>query len=374
MTPFVYPKPTGKFSVGTLYHTLTDSSREETHKGGFGPRTIGLKLWYPSDEKKSDPTPIGECFRNVWKEKKLYASSKHVGKFGIVDTLRIHSHEGLDLSSAQVKFPVVILSPGFDEAIEMHEFHAAELASHGYIVVGVSHPFAMKVTCIPGKDPMYSSMTASDFMVSAYADEEQKIWISDVQLVIDSLSDDTFPFTRHLDTSTIGGLGHSLGGSTFAHLSAVDNRLKAFINLDGGIFGSTVPKECNAAYLNIVAEEMYNLCANTPFEELYEMVKEHYSREQWKQILEIQVDRSQQFLQSVSSDAYKVVIPGLFHNAFNDALILHELEEFSHLTIGSRKDTRVIACRVNAVILTFFNTYLAKIAQKETLEKQLTIL
>ena len=46
-----------------------------------------------------------------------------------------------EVAKSQMHYPVIILSPGNGTNIEFYASLASEIASHGYIVAGLNHPY-----------------------------------------------------------------------------------------------------------------------------------------------------------------------------------------------------------------------------------------
>lgn len=124
-------------------------------------------------------------------------------------------------------------------------FEVEELASQGYIVLGIDHTFDAAATVFPdGRTAYVQSVNLTDF------DERDchiKLWKEDVTFVLDQLeklnqNDETGFFTGKIDTSRIGMFGYSYGGATAAQILAEDSRVKAAIDMDGTLYGGVLPE------------------------------------------------------------------------------------------------------------------------------------
>ncbi len=78
--------------------------------------------------------------------------------------------------------------------------------------------------------------------------ESPKYWAEDISFFIDQLnrinSEDEI-FKQKLDLDRIGVFGMSLGGIASCEVSLSDERIKACINIDGGLYGSILKSEFN---------------------------------------------------------------------------------------------------------------------------------
>jgi pimeloyl-ACP methyl ester carboxylesterase len=126
--------------------------------------------------------------------------------------------------STKRDLPGIIFSPGFGQAPANYSVMLAELASHGYVVVGVEHPHF--------KDP-------DTIELYDVAPVLARQLVSTLDHIVTDRGHPGSPFAR-LDPKRIGVLGHSIGGGAAALACSMDERLKAGMDLDGTIFGSVV--------------------------------------------------------------------------------------------------------------------------------------
>jgi pimeloyl-ACP methyl ester carboxylesterase len=120
--------------------------------------------------------------------------------------------------------PAIVFSPGFGQAPANYSVMLAELASHGYVVIGVEHPHF--------KDP--DSIELYDV-----APVLARQLASTLDHILAERGHRSSPFAR-LDPKRIGVLGHSIGGGAAALACSLDERWRAGMDLDGTIFGSVV--------------------------------------------------------------------------------------------------------------------------------------
>jgi len=111
------------------------------------------------------------------------------------------------------KSPVLIFSPGGGMPREVYAAQFEDLASHGYVVAAISHPYDAIVTIFPdGRQIGYSDkrwpVTPS---VEGEANLNQLEWhANDIRFVLDELTranltnGSVLPFAGHLDLSRVG--------------------------------------------------------------------------------------------------------------------------------------------------------------------------
>lgn len=61
--------------------------------------------------------------------------------FGYLDAIPTHTAEGAAVSGTLPKYPVLLFSPGVRSTRYQSMTIVEELASNGYIVVGIAHPY-----------------------------------------------------------------------------------------------------------------------------------------------------------------------------------------------------------------------------------------
>lgn len=118
------------------------------------------------------------------------------------------------------------------------------LASTGYVVVTVDHPYDADIVTFPDN----STILAANITTEAQIVEDLYVRVQDISFVLDQLS---LPSTilrllpdlgSGIDVSKVGVFGHSLGGATAAQVMLSDHRFVGGINLDGTFFGSVVER------------------------------------------------------------------------------------------------------------------------------------
>jgi pimeloyl-ACP methyl ester carboxylesterase len=140
----------------------------------------------------------------------------------------------------QAPYPVVLLLPGNATNIEFYSSLAGEIASHGYVVVGLNHPYDVPaVKLSDGRIAPYDKeqWTLSPAAHQAYIRERHPVKVMDVLFAMDQLvlanSNPENPLVGILDLESLAVAGHSLGGLVASEACRADPRFTACINLDG---------------------------------------------------------------------------------------------------------------------------------------------
>jgi dienelactone hydrolase len=221
----VPPAPTGSAPVGYLRLTLTDSHRRDPITPASGPRRVVLRVFYPA--AAAGPTPasvLNDAERAAFAAAGGVPAEALIGLGGPATT---------SAPPAAGRHPVLLLSHGLGSSTALLTAHATELASHGYVVVGIEHPGdALPVDVGAGRivtpDPRGIRIVRLIYRTR----------VADVRFVLGRLA--TLRSAGRLDIKRVGGFGHSLGGAAMAGAMLADRRLRAGVDLDGRLFGPVI--------------------------------------------------------------------------------------------------------------------------------------
>jgi dienelactone hydrolase len=234
------PEPTGSYTVGRAIFRWVDTSRPEVlTEDPNDRREVMASIWYPAESGtgiKAEYLPGLSTVSNA------LIQSGEVESWEALGLRFARSGNLLDAKPVgdQAPYPVVILSPGNGTNIEFYSALASEIASHGYIVVGLNHPYDVAaVELSNGKVAPYDKdqwlLDASAHQ--AYIAERIKVRTADLLFVLEQLhslnSDGNSPFAGLLDLDSVVVAGHSLGGITASEACKADARFKACLNFDG---------------------------------------------------------------------------------------------------------------------------------------------
>ena len=234
------PAPGGPYTVGRTIFRWVDTSRPEIltdHPNDF--REVMALVWYPA--VPGTGTQAGYFPDLAVISKELVQSGEVAGweAFGL-RLIRSNFNLNAEPIKNQAAFPVILISPGNGTNVELYSSLAGEIASHGYIVVGLNHPYDVAAaersdgTVAPyGKEQWLLDAKAHQ----AYTAERIKVRTADVLFVLDQLesvnTDPNNPFAEILDLNNAAIAGHSLGGITASEACKADARFKACLNFDG---------------------------------------------------------------------------------------------------------------------------------------------
>ncbi|GAA2885990.1 lipase [Streptosporangium fragile] len=230
------PAPTGSQSMGTVSLHLVDRSRPDPWVPTAKTRELMVSLWYPAEKGagRSAPYMTDEEAAALLKGQNITDVPSEV-----VSGIRTHAVTGARPVGRKGTLPLVVLSPGFTMSRSSLTSLAEELASRGYVVVGIDHVHESYGTSLPG-GRLAGCVACKEQEADAwkFGDKAVKGRQADVSFVLDRLlgRHPVWKGARLIDRSRIGMAGHSLGGSSTPWTMLKDPRVRAGINMDGTFF------------------------------------------------------------------------------------------------------------------------------------------
>jgi predicted dienelactone hydrolase len=235
------PEPSGPYQIGTSIYEMTDTSREELYSGREEPRRFVIQIWYPAEVKKTD-------IRAAWMSNaEVYAPaiatyielpSYFLDHLALVE---IPAYKDAQAATSEGGFPVILFSHGWNGFNAQNTGQALELASHGYVVIGIQHTYGAVITVFPDgtiapNNPKALPEDANDSNYEVVARKLVDQWAGDMSFVLDQLSvwenEAGNPFAEKLDLERVGVYGHSTGGGAAIQFCGVDLRCKAVLGMD----------------------------------------------------------------------------------------------------------------------------------------------
>ncbi|MEO8358829.1 MAG: family membership [Vicinamibacteria bacterium] len=246
------PALTGSFAVGRATYDWSDDAHADPLAQAPGARReLLVWIWYPAEPRPEAPM-----------DDYLPASTKAPRESGnraplifrllTRDASMVHGHvtRGASWSRRQRSYPVVILRGGASAPVSNYSTLAEDLASHGYVVVGIDAPFRTGLVVFPdgrviARTPENNPELYSGQEFVRVAGKLMAAWTADLGFVLDRLeqlntSNQSETFAGKLDLTRVGVFGHSFGGAQAAQFCSEDSRCKAGIDIDGAPFGSVI--------------------------------------------------------------------------------------------------------------------------------------
>lgn len=233
-------KPQGEYKTGTRIFRWVDDSRDELITSDLHDRrNVVVQAWYPTEANANGPH-----------SDYLDGMGSLPGKVGIVpgwifdhyDQVNTYGIMNAPVSKAQNQWPVVIFLTGNGASRAFYTGIVAGLASRGYVVLAIDHPYEAMITQLAdGKlVTAIEDHTNDGPDLTKFMEGRLNTRIADIQFVLNQISNPKGPsadFLLSLDKNRIFIAGHSLGGASAAAAMAVDPRIKAAVNIDGTLYG-----------------------------------------------------------------------------------------------------------------------------------------
>ncbi|MBI2333518.1 MAG: dienelactone hydrolase family protein [Chloroflexi bacterium] len=235
------PAPSGPFQVGTRSFEMVDESRKEIYSGKDEPRRYMIQVWYPADVKPADE-------RAPWMENAEIFAPAIASFFNLPSFFFDHltltdipAYINAEPATSTQQFPVILFSHGWNGFNAQNAGQALELASRGYVVVGIQHTYGAMTTVFPdgsiapnnpkalpedGKDPNYEAV--AQVLVKQWA-EDMSFTLSQLTAWNEAREN---PFFGKLDLSRVGVYGHSTGGGAAIQFCGTDSRCDAVLGMD----------------------------------------------------------------------------------------------------------------------------------------------
>lgn len=248
------PKPPGHYEVGHGTQRLVDSSRTDPFAPTRQPREVMCSIYYPVDPGNScEPKQTVEYLPPLT----AGFESKAFEPFGLPNG----SLQQLGMQYCRTKAPltkpdrsrhspVVLFSPGLGTSRLLYGVLAQWVASSGYIVVSIDHPYDADFVEFPDGTSVVGLST-----VAGQVDLALTVRAQDASFVLDQLAMGSVvtqflnSTSSGLDVSKVAMFGHSLGGATSAEAMLNDSRIIGGANLDGAFYGSVVNKGLDRPFL-----------------------------------------------------------------------------------------------------------------------------
>ncbi|MDR6804590.1 hypothetical protein J2Y44_001633 [Dyadobacter sp. BE32] len=206
-------------------------------------------IWYPAEQTSQALVPYLDttAIKRALGERGLSSFLVDRGVALIRSgSIRTHARENAHFNRHLKRAPVIFFSHGMGMITQLYTAQIEDLASHGYIVVALSHPYdAWLVSFSDGRQIIFETKqrkAAGSTELEHIAYENQRIewWAADIRFALDRLfaingakPSATTPIAGHMDLARVGAMGHSSGGRAAARACQLDPRIKSCADQDG---------------------------------------------------------------------------------------------------------------------------------------------
>jgi pimeloyl-ACP methyl ester carboxylesterase len=218
----------GQFPVGHILFDWVDSTRSEpatSEPTDF--RQVIVEIWYPAranaEGKKAAYYARLKSYRSVLDEKAI----------NILASVQTPWIEGAAVNNS-APFGVVVFSHGWSSRSASYGTFLSNLASHGYIVVGINHPYMGMIALPNGR------LTEPNDLQFPTQEDADQFYAADVIFVLNQLTklnekDADGRFTGTIAMSKVVAGGHSSGFPAVSGAAVRDKRIQGLISFDAGV-------------------------------------------------------------------------------------------------------------------------------------------
>jgi dienelactone hydrolase len=253
------PMPTGPHSVGRVSYDWVDHARFDIYAGNPDTRReLVLFVWYPASPQAT--AEFAPYLPSAWAPTADFLGINVAG-------LRSHAVPEVPVATDSAAYPVLLLSPSGVPPLMLSAI-AEELASHGFVVVGVNPTYETTVTAFGDGRLVPLNPAATGAALGPQTGSHAEIFrqrasvceykAADLASVADQLenltADSTERFKGRLDLARLGALGHSFGGNAALELCSTDQRCRAAANLDGALWSDVGQVGLERPVLQVLAE------------------------------------------------------------------------------------------------------------------------
>lgn len=376
MSKIELPIPSGPHPVGVLDFELTDTEREELFAPGES-RRIPARAWYPASHISGEPRP--------------YATEKEfehqVSRFcidilqfeaEIPEVFKISTNAYENAPAADIgKCPTLVFSHGGFSFLQQNTVLMEHLASHGYLVVSISHPYVSMCSImsdgsvvrfadevleaatsdVASKPELMEEYTSPDiarrYQCRLWSATEAAFaphyieWEQDALHAVERLATGKLPESAELllpliDKERLGTFGMSLGCSASA-AAQFDERVKATVILDGGVFDPRLIDTDVPVPAMVLSSDMEYLApGNTDI---------HLAEFNFEKLTEM----------GLRDDVLRFEVAGAAHIAFSDFALIPEDKKQASAVAGHHLgaiDGVTLVHIMNDFVKAFFDRYL----------------
>ena len=332
--PRTFPQPSGRYGIGRRFFAWHDEARlDPLSPVQNAKRELAAFIWYPAGK-----VPMGT--RAPYMPDEWIAAIPQEWSEQRLDRVQAHAFENAEFAAENTASPVLIFSPGSGQLPTSYTALAEELASYGYVVVALAHPFSTPIVLFPDGRTVTTAESRYQGRLGEYL---TSIWGADLVSTLNFLHEkqqagDTF--FVHFELQQVGVLGHSFGGAAAVEACRIDRRFSACMDLDGTVYGPATSTGLQQP-LFLLVEGLW------PPPRIWRTRRQNFDANQARE----------NSLFEHSCTAFRFTVPKLLHMNISDQAFFFEPEDRFAELIGSRLDGNATLALVSNTVRAFFDNY-----------------
>lgn len=256
------PKPSGRYDVGLQTAKLLDKTREDPFAPSQRPRALMVSFFYPAGRDSAlclaDYMPPATAAFEDQRFAQYGLPNGTFEKLSLQVSCRNSSTDTYKHANGRDHCPVVLFSPGLGTSRLLYSAIAQSVASAGYFVATIDHPYDADIVEFPDGELVFAAnITDADIDRAVLTRAQDASFVLD-ELNASSAAKDRFPGASCApELSKVAMFGHSLGGAAAAAAMLNDSRILGGVNLDGSFQGPVVEQGLDRPFL-IFGNEDHN--------------------------------------------------------------------------------------------------------------------
>ncbi|KAI7159821.1 hypothetical protein D0869_05581 [Hortaea werneckii] len=238
---YLVPNPSGQYNVTLTTGPLIDHTRQDPYSPEPTPRALMLSVFQPTECTHTIPVQYMPNktteFQGPFLEQ-LFNISVNFSPLFLEARLPVCESRA-ERCSLLENAPILLFSPGYRVNRFYYNYLASTIASEGFTVITIDHPYDANIITYPDGDTVY---TNASILESPSWDLIPRA--EDASFVIDQLSNATamaelIPSRgpRPFPVDRVAMFGHSAGGGAAMVAASRDSRIRSAVNWDGPILG-----------------------------------------------------------------------------------------------------------------------------------------
>ncbi|KAI0004381.1 hypothetical protein F4779DRAFT_73697 [Xylariaceae sp. FL0662B] len=238
LAPLVFgtsiPPSKGPYHVGVKKHAIPHLNRKDPVAPGNASTSFLATIYYPTLEKPKENKT--EYLDPVTAS--LYAEVYNITPVTLSSLTSSLARDARGLVGGKRPYPTLVFGPGLGgPPTECYTILSSELASYGYVVIGLDHPYEQPFVRYPNGTGIIGLPIVYNYsyplIISSY-----EMRLEDTTALLDYLPALQTKTGIPINLTHIGAFGHSLGGAAAVGSMLDDSRVRAAINMDGTFWGT----------------------------------------------------------------------------------------------------------------------------------------
>ncbi|KAI0906993.1 hypothetical protein F4823DRAFT_47447 [Ustulina deusta] len=238
------PPPTGPYYVGKTRRTIHHYYNHDPLAPNNITTAFLATIFYPTTQKPKAPLQpylwngIAEYYENHWNYTQGFLQS-------LTSTVQ-YDAPFLKGPVGRSPFPTIIFGPGGGgPPVDGNTILISELASHGYTIIGVDHPWDQPYIKFPNDGPAIVGTAWDTWLTAEQIPAVYETRVVDNKALLERLPEIVEELNAPINTSLIGALGFSLGGAS-AIGTIYDEKIVSGLNMDGSFWGRTAANDSSS--------------------------------------------------------------------------------------------------------------------------------